>query len=75
MPGHHRGSAVLVVRAWRDEAPEPTFRARVTQVFDVPPDESLDEVLGAESVIVCSSPGQLARVLDRWLMCLVSPDR
>jgi len=74
MPGRRSGAAVLVVRAWREWAPEQAFHARVTQIFDVPADDSLEEVLGAESVVVCSSPEQLRNVLDQWVRRLLSHD-
>jgi hypothetical protein len=74
MPDRRSGAAVLVVRAWREKAPELTFHARVTQIFDVPADESLEQALGAESVVVCSSPGQLRNVLDQWIQRLLLDD-
>lgn len=74
MADRRRGAAVLVVRAWRDETQEPSFRARVMQVFDVSPDESLEEVLSSESVVHCSTPGELAKALDDWLLAVLSGD-
>jgi hypothetical protein len=70
MAGCTRGVAVLVVRAWHEDAPETAFRARVTQVFDLPPDGPLEEALGTESVQLCASTDDLTQVLNRWLLRL-----
>lgn len=58
-------SAVLVIRAWREESAEDSLRARITAIADL---DAPDEV-----VLLVRTRQDLHAVLDQWLDRLLGP--